>query len=240
LIGSCTDLDVDSAPAPAQNANSDRSPFRLRDHLWLAQGISAKNKQHKSNVLANHFALSSSSAKYPPRFVNVFLPIKTRLLQHELSLATPFDPRINRAFTLKERISAVRNAKNTTPGSDNICYEMFEHLSIQSLEIMLQLFNKIWFTGKIPPSWLHSIIVPIAKPNQPSHLPANIPYQQCVQTLKKWWYVDSAGFWSTTRSLLSRSPAFDSAEEQRITFSVSMTQLRSPWGTNTPWLYLLI
>jgi len=34
---------------------------------------------------------------------------------------------------------------------------------------MLQLFNKIWFTGKIPLYWLHSIVVPIAKPNQPPH-----------------------------------------------------------------------
>ena len=38
---------------------------------------------------------------------------------------------------------------------------------------MLQLFNKIWFTGKIPPSWLHSIVVPIPKPNKPAHLPSS-------------------------------------------------------------------
>ena len=36
---------------------------------------------------------------------------------------------------------------------------------------MLQLFNKIWFTGKIPPSWLHSIIVPI--PKQTGALPSS-------------------------------------------------------------------
>jgi len=38
-----------------------------------AQGISAKNKQHKSNMLTNQFALSSSCLNYPPRFVNVTL-----------------------------------------------------------------------------------------------------------------------------------------------------------------------
>jgi len=135
----------------------------------LAQGFSAENEQHKSNVLVNQFALSYSSANYPSRFVNVFLPIKTRILRQKLSLAKPFDPRINQAFTLRELISAVQDAKNTTPGSDSLCYEMFKHLSTKSLEVMLQFFNKIWFTGKIPLSWLNSIVVPIAKPSLPSH-----------------------------------------------------------------------
>ena len=38
---------------------------------------------------------------------------------------------------------------------------------------MLQLFNKVWFTGKIPPSWLHSIVAPVPKPNKPAHLPSS-------------------------------------------------------------------
>jgi len=77
------------------------------------------------------------------------------------------------AFTLKNLSPLSKNTKNNAPGPDNICYEMFKHLSIQSLEIMLQLFNKIWFTEKIPHSWLHSIVVPIAEPNQSSHLPSS-------------------------------------------------------------------
>jgi len=93
----------------------------------LAQGISGKNEQHKSNALANQFGLSSSLVDYPSRFVNVFLAINTRLLQHELSLSTPIDPRLNQAFTLKELISAVQEAKNTTPGPDNLCYEIFKN-----------------------------------------------------------------------------------------------------------------
>jgi len=48
---------------------------------------------------------------------------------------------------------------------------MFKHMSVKSLEIMLRLFNNIWFTGKISSSWLHSIIVPIPKANKPSQMP---------------------------------------------------------------------
>ena len=47
---------------------------------------------------------------------------------------------------------------------------MFKHMSVKSLEIMLRLFNKIWFKGKIPPAWLHSIIVPIPTANKPSQM----------------------------------------------------------------------
>ena len=112
-------------------------------------------------MLGNQFALSSSCLNYPPRFVNATLPIETRLLRN----ATPIDTDLNQDFSINELLSAINDTKNTTPGPDNICYEMFKHMSIKSLEVMLQLFNKIWFTGKIPPSWLHSIVVPVPKPN---------------------------------------------------------------------------
>ena len=85
----------------------------------------------------------------------------------------PIDTHLYEAFSINELLSVIKDTKNTTPGPDNICYEMFKHTSIKSLEVMLQLFNKIWFTGKIRPSWLHSIVVPNPKPNKPSHLPSS-------------------------------------------------------------------
>jgi len=124
-------------------------------------------------MLANQFALSSSCLNYPPRFVNVTLPIQTRLLRNAMSHTTPIDPDLNQDFSINELLSAINDTKNTAPGLDNICYEMFKHKSIKSLEFMLQLFNKIWFTGKIPPSWLHSIVVPVPKPNKPAHSPSS-------------------------------------------------------------------
>jgi len=83
-----------------------------------AQGISAKYKQHKSNMsnmLANQFALSSSCLNYPPHFVKVTLPIQTRLLQNTMSHTTPIDPALNHAFSINEFLSAINDTKNTTP-----------------------------------------------------------------------------------------------------------------------------
>jgi len=148
--------------------------FIIHPNVIHAQGIFSKNKQHKSNMLANQLDLSSSCLNYyPPRFVNVTLPIQTRLLRNAMSHTTPIDPDLNQDFSINELLSAINDTKNTTSGPDNICYEMFKLMSIKYLQVMLQLFNTIWFTGKIPPSWLHSILVPVPKPNKPAHLPSS-------------------------------------------------------------------
>jgi len=52
---------------------------------------------------------------------------------------------------------------------------MFKHLSDESLHVLLTLLNGIWASSDLPPSWLHSIIVPIPKPKKPSHLPSYRP-----------------------------------------------------------------
>ena len=99
---------------------------------------------------------------------------------------------------------------------------MFKHLSTKSLEVMLQLFNKIWFTGN------SSVLAAFqcsssgqAKPTLALTGQYALP-AVCANSLKKWSYVDSAGLWSTTRSLVSPSPASDSAEKQR-------SHSPSPW-----------
>jgi len=70
------------------------------------------------------------------------VPIQTRLLQNAMSHTTPIDPDLNQAFSINDLLSAINDTKNTAPGPDNICYEMFKHMSIKFLKVMLQLFNK--------------------------------------------------------------------------------------------------
>ena len=55
------------------------------------------------------------------------LPIKTRLLRNErCPIRRQTDPDPNQAFSINELLSAINDTKNTTPGPDNICYEMFK------------------------------------------------------------------------------------------------------------------
>ena len=112
-------------------------------------------------MLANQFALSSSCLNYPPRFVNVTLPIQTWLLRNAMSHTTPIDPALNQAFSINELLSAINDTENTTPGPD-ICYEMFKHMSIKSLEVMLQLFNKIWFGKQYVWDYVAKCGIPLA------------------------------------------------------------------------------
>lgn len=76
-------------------------------------------------------------------------------------------------FTMYELKMALGGVKHSSPGKDYICYVMIQHLSDRSLNIILNLFNKIWNAGKIPSSWKHGIIVPVGKPGKDKSNPIN-------------------------------------------------------------------
>lgn len=86
---------------------------------------------------------------------------------------SPSGDALDADFTMYELKMALGGVKHSSPGKDDICYVMIQHLSDRSLNIILNLFNKVWNAGKIPSSWKHGIIVPVGKPGKDKSNPIN-------------------------------------------------------------------
>lgn len=80
---------------------------------------------------------------------------------------------INGPFTLEELKQALSKSGLTAPGKDQICHVMLKQLSEFALEVILQLFNKIWEEGRLPRCWKQAVIVPIRKPGKDPVNPSN-------------------------------------------------------------------
>lgn len=69
-------------------------------------------------------------------------------------------------FSMFELRRAIISARQTTPGKDGVCYKMLEHMTDNTLVIVLRLFNRVWDSGQLPSVWKEAIIVPIRKPGK--------------------------------------------------------------------------
>ena len=73
---------------------------------------------------------------------------------------------------------AIIRAGQTTPGRDGVCYKMLAHMTEDTLEIILRLFNLIWDSGQLPLVWKEAIIVPVLKPGKDPSDPSR-PQTNC-------------------------------------------------------------
>ena len=76
-------------------------------------------------------------------------------------------------FSMFELRRAITNACQTTPGKDGVCYKMLEHMTDDTLGMVLKLFNRFWDTGQLPSVWKQAIIVPVLKPGKNSSNPSS-------------------------------------------------------------------
>ena len=102
---------------------------------------------------------------------------------------------------MKELNDSLEKARDTSAGPDDIHYQLLKHLPVQSLHVLLDIFNRIWETGEFPPSWREAIIIPVPKPGKDHTDPSNyrpIALTSCVcKTMERMinerlvWYLES-------------------------------------------------
>ena len=86
---------------------------------------------------------------------------------------------------------------------------MLKHLPDSAKSFLLKIFNKIWETGILPPSWKIAIVVPVKKPNKDPYHPASyrpISLTSCVCKLfekivntRLMWHLERYGLLSSVQ-----------------------------------------
>lgn len=108
--------------------------------------------------------LSKSFAKITS-FDNYRNPFREKIIRENLSdLEIPIDDgaAYNCPFSIIELQLALAECSGTSPGVDEIHYDMIKNATSEGKIKLLQLFNRIWETGDIPEMWKKTI--PLAKP----------------------------------------------------------------------------
>jgi hypothetical protein len=118
--------------------------------------------QNITNILADEFVKKSSSNNYELQFKKH----KAQVEKIPLVLTSNRNEVYNEPFNLLELQTAIKNSKNTSTGPDNIHYEFLKDMPYLPLLVVLDIFNKIWESGKVPVIWKEAAIIPIPKPNK--------------------------------------------------------------------------
>ena len=137
------------------------------------------SKKDIADTLADNFSEKSSSENYSAKFRK----IKGQQEKQKLKFTSDNTESYNSKFSFSELTDALSKAHDSSPGPDDIHYQLLKHLPSSSLSILLEIYNSIWATGNIPKSWKEATIIPIPKPDKDHTDPSNyrpIALTSCV------------------------------------------------------------
>jgi ribonuclease HI/exonuclease III len=142
---------------------------KLKSPNLIKNNEQVETCEEKANLLAETFSKISSSSNYSSEFLerkNLFEKYEKEKFTDD-STEEEQKSSLNEKFSSQELSNAIKHCKaKSTPGPDNISYEMIKNLPIACTEILLQFYNQIWLNDEMPASWKHALILPIPKPNK--------------------------------------------------------------------------
>ena len=141
-------------------------PSRLH-HLKDDNGHLITSKEDIGNRIAQAFEHNSSSEQYSDEFKHV----KTREENKTLNFKTKRRYSYNKKFSLRDLKRALKKSNDSSPGSDQIHYQILKHLPDDTLKILLELINEYWETGSFPECWRSALLLPIPKPGKDPYDP---------------------------------------------------------------------
>ena len=120
------------------------------------------NTEDIANCFAHSFSNNSSNENYSEKFKRH----QAISEKNTLNFKSNFSHQYNKKLKMKELLSSIKKAKNTSPGPDQIHYQLLKHLPFSCLQILLNILNFIWDGGDFPPEWSDAIVIAIPKPGK--------------------------------------------------------------------------
>ena len=182
-----------------------KGPNPTVQHLKVGNTIWTEPKD-----IAERLSISLKETSSSLNCKQEFLLHKERAEAHSINFLSDNTEGYNQPFTLEELKLSLRASRDTAVGSDQIHYQFLKHLSEGCLTTLLDSFNKIFATGKIPTCWQEAIIIPIPKPGKDHSDPKNyrpISLTSCLcKTLERMvnsrlmWVLEKEGLLSNFQS----------------------------------------
>ncbi|UYV73474.1 hypothetical protein LAZ67_10003563 [Cordylochernes scorpioides] len=151
-------------------------------------GTPATNDKNAANLLGNSFQISN---KIKFEIKDKKVEKKARKIIHDCKNFTSTHNIFHEKINMKELDYALENTDlNKTPGPDGIHGQMISNLGKNGKEILLDIFNNSWKTGKLPQDWKTATIIPIKKLDKSADDPKNyrpISLTNLTQAFDKVW-----------------------------------------------------
>ena len=168
-------------------------------HIKDENGTLITDRVQIANTLGAAIEKSSSSENYSKEFQS----IKAQKEKQYINFKTNKNLRYNKKFTMRDLKRSLKKSNNSSPGPDQIHYEILGHLPIETLHILLDIINETWKSDTFPESWREALITSIPKPGKDNFNPLNyrpIALTSCIcKTVERMvnerlvWYLEKNG-----------------------------------------------
>ena len=154
--------------------------------------------------IANTIGAAIEKSSSPNNSSKEFQSIKAQKEKQKINFKTNRNLRYNKKFTMRDLKRSLKKSNNSSPGSDEIHYEILRHLPIKTLHILLDIINETWKSDTFPESWREALIISIPKPGKDHFNPLNyrpIALTSCIcKTVERMvserlvWYLENNKF----------------------------------------------
>lgn len=109
-----------------------------------------------ANRLGQSFKQVSSTTNYQDNFV----AFKRNAEEHTLEFSTSTRHVYNKTFTREKFYTLLSKTSSTSPGPDNIHYNMIKNLPDSAKTHLIRIFNMLFNSSHYPEQCKHAIVIP--------------------------------------------------------------------------------